>query len=278
MNRGRGVGPPRPERGRTGSRGRERERDRDAPRAQSELGGEQVEGRRAVHELLAAGTRRVKAVYVSTGADRVDDIAELAGAQLRLVPPERIATIARTDAHQGVVAIAQPLQPADLVTLLRAPRALLVALEGVTDPHNVGAVLRSADTAGATGAILARHRAAHVTPVVAKAAAGAIEHVPIALVPGIPNALERARREQVWTVGLDGSAERTLDDLDVATESLVVVLGAEGRGLSRLARERCDITVRIPMYGHIESLNVSAAAAVALHAIAARRARDQRST
>jgi 23S rRNA (guanosine2251-2'-O)-methyltransferase len=240
-------------------------------RASSALGGEQVEGRHAVRELLRARTRRVKAVYVSNTAEGVADIVELAGGLVRLVPAERVAALARSDAHQGVVAVAAPLEPADLVTLLRAPDALLVALEGVTDPHNLGAVLRTADTAGATGVIVPRRRAAHVTPTVTKAAAGAIEHMPIALVGGIPNALERAQREKVWTVGLDGRADQTVDALAVATEPLVLVLGAEGRGLSRLTRERCDVTVRIPMYGHVESLNVAAAAAIALHAVAARR-------
>ncbi len=222
-------------------------------------------------ELLVAGKRRVKAVYVSNTAEGVDEIAELAGGALRLVSPDRLFAQARTETHQGVVAMAAPLRPAELVEMLRNPRALLVALDGVTDPHNLGAILRTADTAGVTGVILPRKRAAHVTPTVAKAAAGAIEHVPIALVAGIPAALERASRERVWSVGLDADGERTVDELEVATEPIVLVLGAEGRGLGRLTRERCDVLARIPMHGHIESLNVSAAAAVALHEIARRR-------
>src|SRR5439155_3745418 len=130
--------------------------------------------------------------------DDVDDIAALAGSRLHVLPPERLAAMARTDAHQGVVALAAPLEPADLVALLRSPRTLLVAIDGVTDPHNLGAILRTAETAGVTGVIVPKRRAAHVTPTVAKAAAGAIEHVPIALVAGIPGALERAQRERVW--------------------------------------------------------------------------------
>jgi len=224
-----------------------------------------------VRELLVAQRRRVKSVYVSSTAEDLDDIAELAGAQLRIVPPERIVGLAKTDAPQGVVAIATPLQSADLVRLLREPDAFLVGLDGVTDPHNLGAILRTAETAGVTGLILPRRRSAHVTATVTKAAAGAIERVPIALVSGISAALERAAREKVWSIGLDGDAERTIDDLAVATEPVVVVLGAEGRGLSRLVRERCDLVVQIPMYGHIESLNVSAAAAIVLHRIAALR-------
>lgn len=225
-----------------------------------------------MRELLAARQRRVKSVYVASTAGDLDDIAELAGSQLRIVPPERIAAIARTDAPQGVVAIAAPLRATDLVALLRAPDAFLVALDGVTDPYNLGAIVRTAETAGATGVVLPRRRSAHVTPAVSKAAAGAIEHVPIALVSGIGAALERAEREKVWSIGLDADAERTVDDIPVATEPVVVVLGAEGHGLSRLVRERCDVVARIPMHGHIESLNVSAAAAIVLHRIAAMRA------
>jgi 23S rRNA (guanosine2251-2'-O)-methyltransferase len=251
---------------------REREREH---RAEATLGGDQIEGRQAVRELLLAGARRVKSVYVSNALDDndvIEQISALAGSQLRSVTPERLATMARTDSHQGVVALAAPLQPADLVELLRAPSAFLVALDGVTDPGNLGAVLRTAEACGATGVILPRHRSAHITPTVAKAAAGAIEYLPIALVAGIPAALERAAREKVWSVGLDGGSEQTIDDLAVATEPIVVVLGAEGRGLSRLTRDRCDLVVSIPMRGKIASFNVSAAAAIVLHEVAHRRA------
>ncbi|HEY1739053.1 MAG TPA: RNA methyltransferase, partial [Acidimicrobiia bacterium] len=217
---------------------------RDPGGRRTELGGEQVEGRRAVRELLVAGTRRVRTVTVSDGVERsdlLDEITELAGPQLRHAAAAKVAALARTEAHQGVVATADALVPADLAELARSPRPFLLALDGVTDPGNLGAVLRTADTAGVTGAILTRHRSAHVTPTVAKAAAGAIEYVPIALVAGIPNALERLKREGIWSVALDGDGDATLDDLALATEPLVLVLGAEGRGVSRLARERCDV-------------------------------------
>jgi 23S rRNA (guanosine2251-2'-O)-methyltransferase len=238
------------------------------------LGGEQVEGRRAVAELLRAGRRRVDAVYLSrqvTPDPLVDEIAGLAGARLRLVPPERIAALARSDAPQGVVARAAPIRPAGLDALLGAPDAFLVALDGVTDPRNLGAVLRTAETAGATGALVPRHRSARITPVVAKAAAGAIEHLPLATVSGVPAALDRARRAGVWSVGLDEHGAASLFELDVADQPIVLVFGAEGRGMSRLARERCDVLVRIPMRGKVASLNVSAAAALACHEVARRR-------
>lgn len=241
----------------------------------SELGGEQVEGRRAVAELLDAGQRRVRTVFVSSAVASdpgVARITELAGSALKIVSPERIEQLAQSDVHQGVVAQSAPLQPADLDSLLESDRPFLVALDGVTDPRNLGAIIRSAETAGATGVVLPRHRAARVTPVVTKAAAGAIEHLPIALVGGIPNALDRAARAGCWSVGLDERGDHSLFDLDLAEQGIVIVLGAEGRGLGRLTRERCDVLVRIPIHGRVASLNVSAAAALACHEVARRRA------
>jgi len=235
------------------------------------LGGDQIEGRRAVTELLKAGRRRVRVVYMSR-ASVDEELAELAGTALKMTSPERIENLARSDVHQGVIAQAAPLKAADLDQLLAADDAFLVALDGVTDPRNLGAILRSAETAGATGVLLPRHRSAHITPVAAKAAAGAIEYLPIALVGGIPAALDRAQRAGVWCVGLDERGDRDLTELDLADQRIVMVLGAEGKGLARLTRDRCDMLVRIPMKGHIESLNVAAAATLACHEVARRRA------
>jgi 23S rRNA (guanosine2251-2'-O)-methyltransferase len=201
-----------------------------------------------------------------------EDLAELAGGALKHVSPERIEHLARSDVHQGVVAQAAPLKAADLDTLLAADDAFLVALDGVTDPRNLGAILRTAETAGATGVLLPRHRSAHITPVAAKAAAGAIEYLPITLVGGIPAALDRAQRKGVWCVGLDERGDRDLSQMDLADQRIMVVLGAEGKGLARLTRDRCDMLVRIPMKGHVASLNVAAAATLACHEVARRRA------
>jgi 23S rRNA (guanosine2251-2'-O)-methyltransferase len=170
-----------------------------------------------------------------------------------------------------VIARAEPLAPAKLDELLADPEAFLVALDGVTDPQNLGAVLRTAEVAGATGAVLPRHRSAHLTPAAVKAAAGAIEHLPIALVPGVPHLLERASRAGVWTVGLDGAGKTPVFELEVADRPIVLVLGAEGRGLSRLTRQRCDVVASIPMRGRLASLNVAAAAAVACFEVVRRR-------
>lgn len=244
------------------------------------LGGEQVEGRQAVRELLSAGRRRVRELWVAEGLDAsavMTEILDLAAARrvpVRRVGRGRLDTMAGTEAPQGVLARAAPLVEADLDDLGRTGPGLapfLLALDGITDPHNLGALLRTAECAGATGALLPRHRAAHITPTVTKAAAGAIEHLPMAIVAGLPAALARLRRAGVWTVGLDADAEQSVYDLTLGTEPVALVLGAEGSGLSRLARQRCDVAVRIPQRGTLPSLNVAAAGAVACFELARRR-------
>jgi 23S rRNA (guanosine2251-2'-O)-methyltransferase len=245
------------------------------------VGGEQVEGRRAVRELLAAGRRSVREVWLAEGVDDapiLDEIGELAagaGVHVLRVARSRLAAAARTEAPQGVLAFATPLPDAGLERLAAradgGPAPFLLVLDGVTDPHNLGALLRSAECAGATGAVLPRHRSAHVTPTVAKAAAGAIEYLQFAVVPGIPAALTGLAVAGVWTIGLDAEAPAALWSLEVATEPVAVVLGAEGRGLSRLTRQRCDLLVSIPQRGAIPSLNVSAAGALACFEVARRR-------
>jgi 23S rRNA (guanosine2251-2'-O)-methyltransferase len=269
-----------------------------APRVASSgdrgLGGDQVEGRQSVRELLLAGRRRVREVWLVDDGDDAPilaDIRELASAArvpVTVVGRGRFAGQARCEAPQGVLAFAAPLPEADIDELAAgkrpasagggaaAPRrrgqpAFLVALDGVTDPGNLGAILRSAECAGATGAVLPRHRAVHVTPAATKAAAGAIEYLPIAVVGGLPAALARLRGGGVHVVGLDGDAPGSLYELADPAGPVCLVLGAEGRGLSRLVRERCDQIVAIPMHGSLGSLNVAAAAALACFEIARHR-------
>lgn len=237
------------------------------------LGGDQVEGRNAVRELLTARRRKVRELWIAAarddrGAEELAGLAAAIGVRVRRVTPEQLGAKARTDAPQGVLARSEPVAATDLDDLLARPDAFLVALDGVTDPGNLGAVLRAAETAGVTGVIVPRHRSARLSPAAVKAAAGAVEHVPVAAVSGIPALLDRAARAGVWSVGLDAGGEADVFALDVADRPLVVVLGAEGRGLSRLARDRCDLVAAIPMRGALESLNVATAAAVACHAIA----------
>lgn len=239
-------------------------------------GGTQVEGRQAVRELLRAGTRRVRQVQLAADArsDALGEIAELAaaaGATVRWVGRDQLDAAAGTEAHQGVMALAAPLREWELDDLLRGPEPFLVVLDGVTDPQNLGAVMRSALGAGATGIVVGRHRAATLSPAAVKAAAGAVEHLPLATVAGVPAALSRLRQAGVWTVGLDAGGPTSLWDLPVADQSVALVLGAEGRGLSTLARARCDVLAAIPLAGPLESLNVSAAAALGCFEVARRR-------
>jgi len=205
--------------------------------------------------------------------DRITELASDRGVPLRRVSGARLAAEARTEAPQGVLAHARPLPETDLDELCQAGPGIpfLLALDGVTDPQNLGALLRTADGAGVSGVLLPRHRAAHVTATVTKAAAGAVEHVPIAVVSGLPAALARAADLGLWVVGLDPGADQSLFDLTLADQGVVVVLGAEGRGLSRLVRQRCDLMLSIPLRGHLPSLNVAAAGALALFEISRRR-------
>jgi 23S rRNA (guanosine2251-2'-O)-methyltransferase len=242
-----------------------------------------------VRELLLANKRRVKDVWLVEDVEPapiLDDILELAAearVNVRRVSRTQLDHNARSDAPQGILAHAAPIPEVDLDRLAqpgpsgrgsgerdgRVP--FLIAVDGITDPGNLGALLRTAECAGATGVVLPRHRAAHVTPTVAKSAAGAVEHLPMALVSGMPSALSRLKELGVWTVGLDGAGDTQLFDLQVATEPLALVLGAEGKGLSRLVRDRCDVLAAIPLRGALASLNVSAAAAVACYEVARRR-------
>ncbi|MCU1484923.1 MAG: rRNA methyltransferase, partial [Actinomycetia bacterium] len=245
------------------------------------LGGEQVEGRQAVRELLLGGRRKVRDLWLVEDVDDapiIGDILELADEmklKLRRVTRNQLDAEARSEAPQGVLAHAAPLPEADLDALCRRGHdgrpPFLLALDGITDPQNVGALLRTAECAGVSGVLLPRHRAAHVTPTVAKAAAGAVEHLDIALVSGLPAALTRAKELGVWSVGLDGAGDSSLFDLNIATEPIVLVLGAEGSGLGRLTRERCDVVAAIPLAGALGSLNVSAAGALACFEVARRR-------
>ena len=242
------------------------------------LGGEQVEGRQAVRELLLSGKRKTREIWIASDLDEndvVNDIVEIAHqvrVQVMEVNRKRLEQQARSEAPQGIIAFAAPLPEAEFDQMLRdakTKKSFLVAVDGVTDPGNLGALLRCCDGAGVDGVILPRHRAVHVTPTVAKSAAGAIEYMPMALVGGLPTAIKQMRDAGIWVVGLDDAADRSLFELgDLASDPICIVLGAEGAGLSRLVRERCDMVVSIPMLGRLSSLNVSVAGALAVYEVA----------
>lgn len=247
------------------------------------LGGDQVEGRQAVRELLLARGRRVREVWVlaeQEPAEILEDIAQLCESErvpVRSVGRSRFFAEARCEAPQGVLAKAAPLDETsldDLVAPAAASPPFLVAVDGVTDPGNLGALLRSAECAGVTGVVLPRHRAVHVTPTVTKTAAGAVEHLRFAVVGGLPAALQQLSAKGVWVVGLDGDATTSLWALPAADGPIAIVLGAEGAGLSRLVRQRCDELVGIPLRGSLGSLNVSVAGALACFEVARARRTD----
>lgn len=246
-------------------------------RRHSGPGGDRVEGRHAVRELLLADVRKVREIVMQTGQDTADileDIEMLAAD--RRVPVREVGrgtfdSLAQTESAQGVFAEADPLPTLNIEELIERPNPFLVMVDGVTDPHNLGAIFRSADAAGATGIILPKHRSARISPTVAKTAVGAIEHVPVASVAGVPAAIQTLQKHNVWVIGLDEAAGRSIFEFDIADQPLCLVLGAEGPGLSRLTRERCDQLVSIPMQGAVASLNVSTAATVAMFDVARRR-------
>ena len=191
------------------------------------------------------------------------------GVAVRFLPRIELDRMARTASHQGVVAVTSSKAYADLDDVLGAKRgrhSLVVVLDGVEDPHNLGAILRTAEAAGANGVVIPERRAAGVTPTVAKSSAGASEHLPIAKVTNISRTLEELKSKGLWIVGLDERGKQNYDEVDYNMDC-ALVLGAEGKGLHDLVARKCDFMVSIPMLGHVPSLNVSVAAGVVLYEI-----------
>jgi len=232
--------------------------------------GEQVEGRQAVRELLIAGARNTIEIFMAEDmkeSEILTDIEELAlsqGVPVRTVSAKRVASEALTTSHQGVVAKADPLKLADLDDLMANPNAFLIVLDGVTDPMNLGSILRISECSGVTGIVIAARRSVSITASAAKTAAGALEHVPICIVGGIPAALSQMSGANITTIGLDMAGKHGIFDSSQSLDKpLALVLGKEGSGLSRLVMERVDRLVSIPLLGELNSLNVATACAVA---------------
>jgi 23S rRNA (guanosine2251-2'-O)-methyltransferase len=237
-----------------------------------------IYGIHAVTEAIKSRGRALQ--YVGVAKERHDlrlqkviDACRDTGISVRFVPRPELERLAGSAAHQGVVAVAAAKEYCDIEDLLaarRGRRALIVVLDGVEDPHNLGAVLRTADGAGADGVAIPDRRAVGVTATVAKASAGASEHLPVAKVTNITRTLETLKSHNIWIVGLDERGPQTYDSLDYNMDC-AVVLGAEGKGLHDLVRKHCDFLVSIPMLGKVPSLNVSVAAAVILYEAARQR-------
>jgi 23S rRNA (guanosine2251-2'-O)-methyltransferase len=237
-----------------------------------------IYGIHAVSEALKSGARRFD--YVGIARERHDqrvqriiDDCRASGVQVRFLPREQLDRAANTNMHQGVIAVTTTKQYADVDALLdnrRGGQAFLVVLDGVEDPHNLGALIRTADGAGADGVVIPERRAAGLTGAAVKASAGASEHLPIARVTNISRTLDELKDRNVWTVGLDERGTQSYDEIDYKVDC-AIVLGAEGKGLHDLVRRRCDFLVKIPMLGHVPSLNVSVAGAVVMYEVARQR-------
>lgn len=224
---------------------------------------EVIYGIRPVVEALRSGRRGVFEVLDAVGDVEVEKAARTRGVWVKRAARRQVDDLTRGGVHQGVAARVEPYPYSGLDEILTAPEPLVLVLDGVTDPHNLGAVLRVADGAGASGVVIPKDRAVGVTASAVKASAGASEHVRVARETNLRRAIDRMKEAGVWVyaAGMDGTPYTRLD----LAGPVALVLGSEGRGVRRLVREGCDGTVSIPMLGAVESLNVSVAAAVLLY-------------
>jgi 23S rRNA (guanosine2251-2'-O)-methyltransferase len=233
---------------------------------------EQVYGRRPVREVVRAGRRELLEIWATERAAKAEDwLRAIERPKVQVKLERELSEAAQTRDHQGVLAWCEPYKYADAYELAETERPLLACLDQVSDPRNLGAVARSAEGAGATGIVVPAHGSARVTPVVARSSAGAIEHLPIAVVTNLARYLEEIKSGDLWVAGAAGESGTPMWQADL-TGGLAFVFGAEGKGLRPLVRRTCDLFVAIPQLGQVESLNVSVAAAVLLY-----EARRQRS-
>ncbi len=233
-----------------------------------------IEGRNPVLEALKSG-RPINKVLIAEGVGRAAVIAEITrlagerGAAVERVDSRALDRLSVTGRSQGVAALAAAKEYASLEELLqtgarRGEPPLLLLLDGIQDPHNLGAIIRTADGAGVHGVVIPKRRSAGLTAAVARASAGAVEHVPVARAPNISDALARLSKENVWTVAIDPGGPAGYTEIDYRLPTAIVI-GAEGRGVSRLVRERCDVVASIPMRGRVASLNASVSAALVMY-------------
>jgi 23S rRNA (guanosine2251-2'-O)-methyltransferase len=225
---------------------------------------DQVYGRRPVREALR-GRREVLELWATERAVKAEPwLSELERPRVQVKLERDLSDAAGTRDHQGVLAWCEPFKYADAWELAAAERPLLACLDQVTDPHNLGAVIRSAEGAGATGVVVPAHGSATVTPAVARASAGAAEHLPVAVVPNLARYLAEVKRGDLWIYAAAGDAATSMWDADLSG-GVALVFGAEGKGLRPLVRKTCDDAVSIPLGGNVDSLNVSVAAALLLY-------------
>ena len=234
-------------------------------------------GVHAVFEALSSG-QPIDRIHLSRDVQsgKLKGIIDLARSQdvpVRREEREVIDRLAPGMAHQGVIAVAGQAKYGVFEDLFKSQKTLIVVLDGVEDPHNLGAVMRTAEACGASGVVIPERHAAQITPVVLKASAGAAAHLPVVRVTNLVNAVDQMKDRGYWIVGVDPQGKQAWTDYDYGGP-VALVLGGEHRGLRRLVREHCDILVRIPMLGKIESLNISVAAAVVLYEVVRQRSRQ----
>jgi 23S rRNA (guanosine2251-2'-O)-methyltransferase len=239
---------------------------------------EAIYGIHPVSEAMKSRGRSFK--FIAIAKDRTDpriqriiDDCRAAGTTVRFVQRDELDRLARTNMHQGIVAMTAEKKYLDVDALIenkRGKHVFLVVLDGVEDPHNLGALIRSADGSGADGAIIPERRAAGVTGTVVKASAGATEHLPLARVTNIARTIDDLKAQNIWTVGLDERGDKSYDEIDYNMDC-ALVFGAEGKGLHDLVRRKCDFLVSIPMLGGVSSLNVSVAGGVVMYEVARQR-------
>lgn len=235
---------------------------------------DQLEGRNAVREALKANRDILEIFMLSSAKERgLDELLQLAHERqipVKRVDRQKLDQISSTDRHQGIIAIVPAYEYATLDELIRKgkekPDSMILLLDGIEDPHNLGSILRSAEVFGATGVVIPKRRAAGVTPTVAKVASGALEHIPVAQVSNLTEAIKTLKKQRYWIAGGDGESQVKVMDQDL-TGSTGLVIGSEGKGISRLVREQCDYLVKIPMAGQTGSLNASVAAGILLYEI-----------
>ncbi len=238
-----------------------------------------IEGRNSVFEALAAG-RPIDKIWISEtvrpgGVKKLTDLAREKGVPVQFVKPQKINSVSQTEASQGVVAVCGAVQYAELEDLFRkaekkgTPPFVIIADE-ITDPHNLGAIIRSANAAGADGVIIPKNRSAGLDAVTAKTSAGAVHYTPVVRVTNLSQTIDILKERGLWLAGADMSGEKSLFESNL-TGPIALVVGSEGKGISRLLREKCDFMVKIPMIGEIESLNASVAAAIMMYEIVRQR-------
>ncbi|WP_127058514.1 23S rRNA (guanosine(2251)-2'-O)-methyltransferase RlmB [Veillonella ratti] len=231
-----------------------------------------IVGRNAVREALRSG-RTIQRLFITNdkvqgSLQEIIGLAKDKGIELRRVDDKQLSKYADGVVHQGVVALAAPVKFADLGEVLqnwssdKAP--LLILLDGIEDPHNMGAIIRTAECCGATAVLIPKRHTAPINATVAKTSAGALESIPLVQVGNMAQTIEELKKQGFWVLGAHMEGQQTLYQADL-TSPLVLVIGNEGKGLSRLTKERCDFLVTIPMYGRINSLNASVAAAILMY-------------